>query len=69
VVFEGVRHVHRHLGNFSHGHASESATGLKLIADELFFMCREILGLSFDSVADETAGRKRNPTTALTPAS
>jgi cysteinyl-tRNA synthetase len=69
VVFEGVRHVNRHLGNASWERKSESAADLKLIADDLFFMCKEILGLSFEPIADETAVRRRSATSALTPAS
>lgn len=64
VVFEGVRHVNRHLANASGGGALESAQDLKLIAEELFFMCKEILGLTFEPVADETAVRRQNPQVA-----
>jgi cysteinyl-tRNA synthetase len=59
VVFEGVRHVNRHLDNVSHGWPLENAAGLKLIAAELFFMCKEILGFSFEPASVETAVRQR----------
>jgi cysteinyl-tRNA synthetase len=69
VVFEGVRHVNRHLGSASSGRAMDTPAGLKFIAGELFFMCKEILGLRFEPVAAETPSRIQNTTSALTPAS
>lgn len=48
VVFEGVRHVNRHLGNVSAGQALKNADSLKSVAAELLFMCREIIGLNFE---------------------
>jgi hypothetical protein len=42
---------------------------LKFIAGELFFMCKEILGLRFEPVAAETPSRIQDTTSALTPAS
>jgi cysteinyl-tRNA synthetase len=55
VVFEGVRHINRHLGNASSRQALEHAEDLKSIAGELFFMCKAILGLRFEPAAGETA--------------
>jgi cysteinyl-tRNA synthetase len=46
VVFEGVRHINRHLGFPCHSQAMETAGGLRQIATELSYMCREILGLN-----------------------
>jgi cysteinyl-tRNA synthetase len=71
VVFEGVRHINRQLGNPASRQAVEHAEGLKSIAGELFFMCRAILGLRFEPAAGETAlrAREKDTTSALTPAS
>jgi cysteinyl-tRNA synthetase len=59
VIFEGVRHINRHLCNGASGQALDRAQSLKCLAGELFFMCQAILGLRFDPVAGETAPADR----------
>jgi cysteinyl-tRNA synthetase len=55
VIFEGVRHINRHLYNTASGQALDRSESLKYIAGELFFMCKAILGLRFEPIADESA--------------
>jgi cysteinyl-tRNA synthetase len=57
VVFEGIRHVRRHWSEAAGGRVMGSAPGLELIAAELFFICREILGFRFEPAVDETVRR------------
>jgi cysteinyl-tRNA synthetase len=54
VVFEGVRHVNRHLCNAASGQTLDRAENLKSLVGELFFICESILGLRFDPIAVET---------------
>jgi cysteinyl-tRNA synthetase len=48
VIFEGVRHINRHLYNGASGPALNRAENLASLAGELWFMCQAILGLRFD---------------------
>ena len=68
VVFEGIRHVRRHLGAASQRWTEANAQGLESIVAELFFMWREILGMDFETAADERALGRRNPETVFTSA-
>jgi cysteinyl-tRNA synthetase len=58
VVFEGIRRINRQMGNTSGARALENSGGLKLVAAELSFMCREILGFRFEPVAEAAAGQR-----------
>ena len=69
VIFEGVRHINRHLGNVSHGRTLENSDGLRHIAAELFYVCREILGMDLEPAVDETTLLQKHTTSALMPES
>jgi cysteinyl-tRNA synthetase len=68
LVFEGIRHVRRHLESASPGRTKAIGHGLELIVAELFLIWKEILGMNFETAAAETALRHRNPKTVLTSA-
>jgi cysteinyl-tRNA synthetase len=55
VVFEGVRHINRHLANNSQRQAMETAGDLTRIAAELSYMCRGIFGLDLEPDVHGTA--------------
>ena len=69
VVFEGVRHINRHVSNTRSGQALDCTEDLKAIAGELFFMCKAILGLRFEPVGGETVLNRQDTISALAPAS
>ncbi len=56
VVFEGVRRINRQVGHISDARALENSGGLKRVAAELSFMCREILGFNFEPASEGAAG-------------
>jgi cysteinyl-tRNA synthetase len=55
VVFEGVRHINRHLGSPANRPALEKPSGLGRVAAELSYMCSEILGFNFEPAGRESA--------------
>jgi len=58
VVFHGIRHINRQISNTSDARTLDNSTGLKLVAAELSFMCRQILGLKFEPTAEDSAGQR-----------
>jgi cysteinyl-tRNA synthetase len=65
VIFEGVRHVNRQMGNTPDARALRDSNGLNLIAAELSFMCREILGIGFEPKQPSADPEKRDEWMAL----
>jgi len=60
VIFEGVRHINRQMGNTPDTRALENSGGLEIIAAEISFMCRGILGFEFEPQAPLVDPEKRN---------
>jgi cysteinyl-tRNA synthetase len=60
VVFEGVRRLNRELGSTSYAGDLAYSGGLKIVAADISFMCREILGFEFEPAGHGVAGQRWN---------
>jgi cysteinyl-tRNA synthetase len=49
VVFEGIRDINRNARNFSNSMDDDPAGGLKGHVSDIFFICREVLGIGHES--------------------
>ncbi len=65
VVFEGVRRINGLMGNTSDARALGNSGGLKRIAAELSFICREILGFEFEPKKPSADPGKKDERLAL----